>query len=97
MQFHTDFLLIGSGIGGLTFALKVADYGTVTVITKKTDEESSTNYAQGGIAAVISEEDSYDSHIRDTLQVGAGLCKRKVVEEVVRNGPRCIQQELRIL
>ncbi len=89
---ESDFLLIGSGIGGLTFALQVADHGTVVIVTKKSDQESSTNYAQGGIAAVVSDRDSYQSHIEDTLQAGAGLCKRKVVEEVVRQGPECIQQ-----
>jgi L-aspartate oxidase len=92
MRYQTDFLLIGSGIGGLTFALKVADYGTVSIITKKTDEESSTNYAQGGIASVISDEDSFESHIQDTIIAGAGLCDRSVVEEVIREGPGCIQQ-----
>jgi len=91
-RFDVDFLLIGSGIGGLTFALQVADHGSVAVVTKKSHEESSTNYAQGGIAAVISEKDSFQSHIEDTLQAGAGLCKRKVVEEVIRRGPECIQQ-----
>ena len=88
----TDFLLIGSGIGGLTFALKVAEHGAVSIITKKTDEESSTNYAQGGIAAVVSPEDSFERHIEDTLTSGAGLCKRPVVERVIREGPTCIQQ-----
>jgi len=92
MRQDIDFLLIGSGIGGLTFALKVAEFGTVAVITKKSRQESSTNYAQGGIAAVISSEDSFESHIEDTLRVGAGLCKRRVVEQVIREGPRCIQQ-----
>ncbi|RJP74055.1 MAG: L-aspartate oxidase [Candidatus Zixiibacteriota bacterium] len=92
MQNDTDFLLIGSGIGGLTFALQVADHGTVAVVTKKSDHESSTNYAQGGIAAVMSDKDSFRSHLEDTLQAGAGLCKRRVVEEVVRRGPECIQQ-----
>ena len=87
-----EFLLIGSGIGGLTFALQVADYGSVAVVTKKSHEESNTNYAQGGIAAVVSDKDSFQSHIEDTLQAGAGLCKRKVVEEVVRRGPECIRQ-----
>jgi L-aspartate oxidase len=92
MQIDSDFLLIGSGIGGLTFALQVADHGSVAIVTKKSDEESNTNYAQGGIAAVVSEKDSFQSHIEDTLQAGAGLCKRKVVEQVVRRGPECIRQ-----
>ncbi len=92
MRFDVDFLLIGSGIGGLTFALQVADHGRVAVVTKKSHEESNTNYAQGGIAAVVSEKDSFQSHIEDTLLAGAGLCKREVVEEVIRRGPECIQQ-----
>jgi L-aspartate oxidase len=92
MRIDTDFLLIGSGIGGLTYALQVADHGTVAIVTKKSDEESNTNYAQGGIAAVVSNRDSFQSHIEDTLAAGAGLCRRKVVEEVVRRGPECIQK-----
>lgn len=92
MRLDTDFLLIGSGIAGLTFALRVAEYGTVAIVTKKSDEESSTNYAQGGIAAVVSDDDSFHSHIEDTLQAGAGLCKRSVVETVIREGPECIRE-----
>ncbi len=92
MRIDSDFLLIGSGIGGLTFALEVANFGTVAIVTKKSDEESNTNYAQGGIAAVISEKDSFQSHIEDTLQAGAGLCKRRVVEMVVRKGPESIRK-----
>jgi L-aspartate oxidase len=92
MRIDTDFLLIGSGIGGLTFALKVADHGTVAIVTKKSDQESNTNYAQGGIAAVVSDKDSFQSHFEDTITAGAGLCRRKVVEEVVRRGPECIAQ-----
>ncbi|MCX6639127.1 MAG: L-aspartate oxidase [bacterium] len=95
MRFDSDFLLIGSGIGGLTFALQVADHGTVSIITKKSDSESNTNYAQGGIAAVESLDDSFSSHIEDTLISGAGLCKREVVEQVVKDGPACIQQLMR--
>jgi L-aspartate oxidase len=64
----------------------------VSIITKKSDQESSTNYAQGGIAAVVSPEDSFDSHIEDTLRAGAGLCNQQVVEEVIRESPDCIAQ-----
>ena len=67
--------VLGSGIAGLSFALKVAPQGRVAIITKKDRAESNTNYAQGGIAAVTSKEDSVELHVQDTLQAGAGLCK----------------------
>ncbi len=95
MESRYDFIVIGSGIAGLFFAQKVANLvpgAKVAVITKKGETESNTNYAQGGIATVMSGVDSFDSHIEDTLKSGAGLCKRKVVEEIVRNGPRVIQK-----
>ena len=76
---ETDYLVIGSGIAGLSFALHAAEHGRVIVVTKRTVEESNTNYAQGGIAAVTSREDSFELHVRDTLQAGAGLCKVDVV------------------
>jgi len=88
-----DFLVIGSGIAGLFFAQKVvaeAPGSRVAVITKKGEAESNTNYAQGGIATVTSGLDSFDSHVDDTLKSGAGLCKKKVVEEIVRRGPEVI-------
>ena len=73
-----DYIVLGSGIAGLTFALKVAPHGKVAIITKKNRAESNTNYAQGGIAAVTSKEDSVEMHVRDTLVAGAGLrCKAK--------------------
>ena len=87
MEFKTDVLIIGSGIAGLSFALKVAPYGKVTIVTKKTSAESSTNYAQGGIAAVLSPEDTFESHIKDTLIAGDGLCHEDVVKIVVEEGP----------
>ena len=74
-----DYIVLGSGIAGLTFALKVAHAGTVAIVTKKSRAESNTNYAQGGIAAVTSEEDSFESHVQDTLIAGAGLCNEEVV------------------
>lgn len=86
----SDFLVIGSGIAGLSFAIKASQKGSVIVITKKGEAESNTNYAQGGIAVAISPEDSFASHIEDTLTAGDGLCHRKVVEAVVTNGPRLI-------
>src|SRR6266699_16898 len=82
-----DFIVLGSGIAGLTFALKVAPQGTVAIITKKNRAESNTNYAQGGIAAVTSKEDSVELHVRDTLEAGAGLCKEEVVRTIIQEGP----------
>ena len=87
-----DFLILGSGIAGLTFALKVAAHGRVAIITKKNRAESNTNYAQGGIAAVTSKEDSFELHVRDTLQAGAGLCKEEVVRTIVQEGPERIAE-----
>ncbi|MFB3924790.1 MAG: L-aspartate oxidase [Syntrophales bacterium] len=92
MEFETDFLVIGSGIAGLCFAIKAADRGTVTVVTKKEKLESSTNYAQGGIAAVTGSDDSFELHIRDTLASGAGLCKEDVVRFVIKEGPERIEE-----
>jgi L-aspartate oxidase len=91
MKDYYDFLVIGSGIAGLSYALKVADIGTTAVITKKQATESSTNYAQGGIASVTSPLDSFDAHLADTLSAGAGLCHQDVVEKIVKAGPECIQ------
>jgi len=87
-----DFLVIGSGIAGLFFALKVAGAGKVAVVTKKNRAESNTNYAQGGIASVMSREDSFEEHVRDTLVAGAGLCKESVVRTIVQDGPARIAE-----
>ena len=88
----TDFLIIGSGIAGLSLALKLSKFGKVLVITKKEKAESNTNYAQGGIAAVQSDDDNFELHISDTLDCGAGLCDVKAVEKVVREGPARIKE-----
>ncbi|MFI5171695.1 MAG: L-aspartate oxidase [Chitinophagales bacterium] len=92
----TDFLVIGSGIAGLTFALKTAKKypeKKVTIITKAEEEETNTKYAQGGIAAVWDfEKDSYEKHIEDTLIAGDGLCKRDIVEIVVKEGPERVKE-----
>ena len=80
MRFKVDFLVIGSGIAGLSYALKVADYGKVCVLTKLDASECSTKYAQGGIAAVMYDNDSYEKHINDTLIAGAGLCDLESVK-----------------
>ena len=91
-QQNFDFLVIGSGIAGLTFALKVAGAGTVAIITKKQRAESNTNYAQGGIAAVMAKDDSLELHVRDTLEAGAGLCKEDVVRTIVSEGPGLVRE-----
>src|ERR1700741_337456 len=87
-----DFLVLGSGIAGLSYALKVAHLGRVAIVTKKSRAESNTNYAQGGIAAVTSKEDSFESHVRDTLEAGAGLCHEEVVRTIVEEGPARIAE-----
>jgi L-aspartate oxidase len=90
MKITSDFLVIGSGIAGLSYALKVADHGTVCVVTKREISETATNLAQGGIASVISVEDSFDSHIRDTMVAGAFLSREDVVRLVVESGPQAV-------
>lgn len=87
-----DFLVIGSGLAGLSFALKVADRGTVCLVTKTQLNETNTRYAQGGIAAVTYEPDNYEKHIKDTLIAGDGLCDEEVVKMVVNEGPAQISE-----
>ena len=87
-----DFLVIGSGVAGLSYALKVAEHGSVAIVTKKETAESNTNYAQGGIAAVMSPPDSYESHIEDTVAAGGGLCDPGVVRFVVEEGPERVRE-----
>ena len=89
---HFDFLVLGSGIAGLSFALKAVPHGRVAIVTKKSRAESNTNYAQGGIAAVTSKEDSVEAHVRDTLEAGAGLCNEAVVRTIVEEGPARIAE-----
>jgi len=88
----TDILVIGSGIAGLSFALHAAQYGSVIIITKKQDTDSNTNYAQGGIACVLDQSDSFESHINDTLITGNGICNKKAVEILVREGPQRMKE-----
>ncbi|MDP1923134.1 MAG: L-aspartate oxidase [Myxococcales bacterium] len=82
-----DFLVMGGGVAGLSFALEAAKHGTVAVLTKRSRSEGNTVYAQGGIAAVLSAEDSFEKHVEDTMVAGAGLNKRAIVEITVREGP----------
>ncbi len=94
--FHSHFMVIGTGVAGLKTALEATRYGTVNVITKKQDFESNTNYAQGGIASVLDQNDTFDSHVQDTLKAGANLCHRKSVELIVTNGPEAIEELISI-
>jgi L-aspartate oxidase len=87
-----DFVVIGSGIAGLSFALKAAKHGSVAVVTKRKGADTNTAWAQGGIACVTSEEDSFELHVRDTLEVGAGLCDEQVVRTVITEGPERIHE-----
>ena len=96
MRISKDFLVVGSGIAGLTYAMKVAEHGSVALITKDELEESATRYAQGGIAAVMAEDDSYDLHVIDTLDAGRGLCKEDVVRCIVKDGPASVRELIEI-
>ena len=87
MKKRTDFLVIGSGIAGLTFALKASAHGKVTIVTKSKLDDANTRYAQGGIAAVFTDPDNFEKHIRDTLIAGDGFCNEKVVRMVVQEAP----------
>jgi L-aspartate oxidase len=88
-----DFLVVGSGIAGLSFALKAAKHGKVLIVTKSNEDESNTKYAQGGVAVVVDKkEDSFEKHINDTLISGDGLCDKEVVEIVVKEGPDRIRE-----
>ncbi|MFW9910169.1 MAG: L-aspartate oxidase [Candidatus Thorarchaeota archaeon] len=89
--YNSDFLVIGSGLSGQMFSLKVANRGSVNLVTKGELTESSTMRAQGGIAAVVSEEDSFEKHMQDTIRVGAGLCHQEVVADVIKSGPKAIK------
>lgn len=90
-----DYLVIGSGIAGLTFALEAAEHGRVAIVTKRGLDESNTAYAQGGIAAVWSDDDSVERHVADTLEAGAGLCVESVVRTVVSEGPARVEELIR--
>ena len=92
MEQHYDFLVIGTGLGGLSFALKAAEFGKVCMISKSKLEETNTRYAQGGIAAVTYEPDSHAKHVSDTLIAGDLLCNEEVVKMVVEEGPAQIRE-----
>jgi L-aspartate oxidase len=91
MALTCDFLVIGSGIAGLSFALEAAKNGDVILVTKRSRDESNTKYAQGGIAAVLAEDDSFEAHVEDTCVAGAGLSHERVVDMCVRDAPARIQ------
>lgn len=92
MEHRYDYLVVGSGIAGLTFALSVAHSGRVAIVTKLKMDSTTTNLAQGGIASVISDTDSFENHVDDTIRAGAGLCDRMAVETIVRDGPEMIRR-----
>ena len=91
-RIDADVLVIGSGIAGLSFALRLADFARVVVVTKKERAHSNTNYARGGIAAVLGPDDSFELHVRDTLSAGAGLCHPTAVDALVREGPGRVRE-----
>lgn len=92
MEFDSDVLIIGSGVSGLSYALKVARFATVTIVTKKAKADTATNLAQGGVAAVLSVEDSIEAHVKDTLVSGDGLCNEDIVHTVATEGPDRVRE-----
>lgn len=92
MRKQTDFLVIGSGIAGLTYALKVAKHGKVIIVTKSKLDDTATSWAQGGIAAVMYTPDSYEKHIRDTIIAGDGLCDEQIVRITIRESTDRIKE-----
>ncbi|HKM58321.1 MAG TPA: FAD-binding protein, partial [Chthoniobacterales bacterium] len=91
-----DFVILGSGIAGLSLALKIAPHGSVAIVTKRHAVDSNTSYAQGGVACVTSAEDSFDLHISDTLIAGAGLCDKEAVRTIITDGPAAVRDLMRI-
>jgi L-aspartate oxidase len=94
MTERCDFLVIGSGIAGLCYAIHAAKFGKVIMVTKKQDTDSNTNYAQGGIACVLDPNDSFENHIQDTLSTGKGICNEQAVKILVEEGPDRIKELL---
>ena len=91
MTTRTDYLVLGSGIAGLTFALRASAHGEVTIVTKRASDDSATNWAQGGVAAVLAEGDSFAKHAEDTRVAGAGLCHDVVVDLTVEEAPEAMR------
>src|SRR3977135_944171 len=89
---NPDFLVVGAGVAGLRAAIELAQAGEVLVIAKNTLHESSSEYAQGGIAVALSDDDEVDLHEQDTMAAGDGLCDREAVRTLVEQGPAAIQQ-----
>ena len=97
MKSEYDLVIVGSGIAGLSFALKVAEAGyRVAIFTKKDKAESNTNYAQGGIAAVTSAGDDLEKHVEDTLEAGDGLCDSQIVSKILKDGPARIKDLIQL-
>ncbi|MFQ5453691.1 MAG: FAD-binding protein, partial [Candidatus Zixiibacteriota bacterium] len=95
MERQYDFLIVGSGIAGLFYSLKVTELypqAKIAIVTKKGEKDSSTNRAQGGIAAVLAKTDSFEAHIADTINTGHGLCRKEVVEKIVETGPSVVEE-----
>src|SRR5881394_3395131 len=90
MRQTTDYLVLGSGIAGLTFALRAAEHGEVCIVTKRGRADAATTWAQGGISAVLDPADSFEAHVEDTLTTGAGLSKPSIVDLCVRDAPERI-------
>ena len=92
MIIEKDFLVIGSGIAGLTFALKASQFGSVAIVSKDALDESATLYAQGGIASVMTDDDSFELHANDTIESGRGLCREDVVRIICKEGPAQVRE-----
>jgi len=94
-QIECDYLIIGSGIAGLSAAIHAAKHGTVIIVTKKNAKDCNTQYAQGGISCVIDNDDTFEEHIQDTIKAGSGLCNQQVVEEIIKKAPTCIKEMIK--